>query len=69
VTAGARTGADLTLLTDETVSIQLALTAGIEESWDDCVAPISPWFFDDEGHGLRENHIADVHAWLVDRSS
>jgi pimeloyl-ACP methyl ester carboxylesterase len=27
------------------------------------------WFFDDEGHGLRESHIEDVHAWLVDRSS
>ena len=27
------------------------------------------WFFDDEGHALRESHIEDVHAWLVDRSS
>ena len=27
------------------------------------------WFFDDEGHSLREKHIAEVHAWLVDRSS
>jgi pimeloyl-ACP methyl ester carboxylesterase len=26
------------------------------------------WFFDDEGHALREGHIADVHAWLVARS-
>ena len=102
-------GVDLALLTDEAVSIQLALAPGIEGSWDDCVAQITPWgfetaqisvpvlllhggqdkavpfshgqwlashipgveawFFDDEGHSLRENHIADVHAWLVDRSS
>jgi pimeloyl-ACP methyl ester carboxylesterase len=27
------------------------------------------WFFEDEGHSLRERHIEDVHAWLVDRSS
>jgi pimeloyl-ACP methyl ester carboxylesterase len=26
------------------------------------------WFFDGEGHSIRENHIEDVHAWLVDRS-
>ena len=102
-------GADLALLTDEAVSIQLALAPGIEGSWDDCVAQITPWgfevaqisvpvlllhggqdkavpfshgqwlashipgveawFFHDEGHALRENHIADVHAWLIDRSS
>jgi pimeloyl-ACP methyl ester carboxylesterase len=102
-------GAELALLTDEAVSIQLALAPGIEGTWDDCVAQITPWgfdvaqipvpvlllhggqdkavpfshgqwlashipgaeawFFDDEGHALRENHIADVHAWLIDRSS
>ena len=27
------------------------------------------WFCPDEGHALRESHIEDVHAWLVDRSS
>jgi len=99
------TGAELALLTDEAVSIQQALAPGIEGSWDDCVAQLSPWgfdvahisvpvlllhgrqdqavpfshgewlashipgaeawFFDDEGHGLRESHIEDVHAWLV----
>jgi len=99
-------GVDLALLTDEAISIQLALAPGIEGSWDDCVSQITPWgfevtqipvpvlllhgrldtavpfshgewlasripgaeawFFDDEGHSLRENHIADVHAWLVD---
>jgi pimeloyl-ACP methyl ester carboxylesterase len=101
-------GVDLTLLTDEAVSMQQALTPGIEGAWDDCVAQLTPWgfdvaqisvpvlllhgaqdravpfshgqwlashipgvetwFFDDEGHALRENHIEDVHAWLVDRS-
>jgi pimeloyl-ACP methyl ester carboxylesterase len=102
-------GADLTLLTDEAVSMQQALAPGIEGAWDDCVAQLTPWgfdvaqisvpvlllhggqdravpfshgqwlasripgvetwFFDDEGHALRESHIEDVHAWLVDRSS
>lgn len=102
-------GADLALLTDEAVSIQQPLAPGIEGSWDDCVAQLTPmgvrrrphidpgaaparrsgpsraiqprsmaglpyprhqtWFFDDEGHVLRESHIEDVHAWLVDHSS
>jgi pimeloyl-ACP methyl ester carboxylesterase len=101
-------GADLTLLTDEAVSMQQALAPGIEGAWDDCVAQLTPWgfdvarislpvlllhggrdravpfshgqwlashipgvetwFFDDEGHALREGHIEDVHAWLVARS-
>jgi pimeloyl-ACP methyl ester carboxylesterase len=26
------------------------------------------WFFADEGHALRERHIEDVDAWLIDRS-
>jgi pimeloyl-ACP methyl ester carboxylesterase len=100
---------DLALATDEAVSMQLALAPGIEGSWDDCVAQLTPWgfdvarisvpvlllhgaadravpfghgqwlasripgvetwFFDDEGHAVRESHIEDVHAWLVDRSS
>jgi pimeloyl-ACP methyl ester carboxylesterase len=102
-------GAGLALLADEAVSMQQALAPGIEGSWDDCVAQLTPWgfdvaqipvpvlllhggqdravpfshgqwlashipgaetwFFDDEGHALRESHIEDVHAWLVDRSS
>jgi pimeloyl-ACP methyl ester carboxylesterase len=102
-------GADLRLLTEEAVSMQQALAPGIEGSWDDCVAQLTPWgfdvaqisvpvlllhggqdravpfshgqwlasripgaeawFFDDEGHALRENHIEDVHAWLVAHSS
>jgi len=101
-------GVDLALATDEAVSMQLALAPGIEGSWDDCVAQLTPWgfdvarisvpvlllhgaadravpfthgkwlasripgveawFFDDEGHAVRETHIEDVHAWLVDRS-
>jgi pimeloyl-ACP methyl ester carboxylesterase len=27
------------------------------------------WFFADEGHALREDHIEDVHAWLVAHGS
>jgi pimeloyl-ACP methyl ester carboxylesterase len=28
---------------------------------------VEPWFFEDEGHGvLRENHIGEVHAWLIE---
>jgi pimeloyl-ACP methyl ester carboxylesterase len=101
-------GADLALLEAEAVSMQQALAPGIEGSWDDCVAQLTPWgfdvtqisvpvlllhgrqdravpfahgqwlasripgaeawFFDDEGHGLREAHIEDVHAWLTDHS-
>jgi pimeloyl-ACP methyl ester carboxylesterase len=30
---------------------------------------VEAWFFDDEGHALRESHIEDIHAWLVDHSS
>lgn len=30
---------------------------------------VETWFFEEEGHGLPENHIGDVHAWLLDRSS
>jgi pimeloyl-ACP methyl ester carboxylesterase len=100
-------GDHLALLTDEAISMQQALAPGIEGSWDDCVAQLSPWgfdvarisvpvlllhgrqdravpfghgqwlasripgaeawFFDDEGHGLRERHIEEVHAWLIER--
>ncbi len=24
-------------------------------------------FYDDEGHGLRDDHIGEVHAWLAER--
>jgi pimeloyl-ACP methyl ester carboxylesterase len=100
-------GTDLTLLTDEAVSMQQAMAPGIEGAWADCVTQITPWgfdvtriavpvlvlhggqdrvvpfshgrwlashipgaeawFFDDEGHALRETHIEDVHAWLATR--
>ena len=99
----------LELATDEAVSMQLALAPGIEGSWDDCVAQLTPWgfdvakitvpvlllhggqdragpfshglwlashipgvetwFFDDEGHALREKHIEDINVWLLERSS
>ena len=89
--------------------VQQALAPGIEGSWDDSVAHMTPWgfdvvqmsipvlllhggrdravpfshgqwlaahipgvetwFFEEEGHGLPENHIGDVHAWLLDHSS
>jgi pimeloyl-ACP methyl ester carboxylesterase len=102
-------GVDLALLTDEAVSMQQALAPGIEGSWDDCVAQLTPWgfdvaqisipvlllhggqdravpfshgewlaahipgvearFFPDEGHAIRDSHIEDVDAWLIERSS
>jgi len=102
-------GVDLELATDEAVSMQLALAPGIEGSWDDCVAQLTPWgfdvakisvpvlllhggqdravpfshgqwlaahipgvetwFFDDEGHALREKHIEDMNTWLLECSS
>ncbi|MFY9928879.1 MAG: alpha/beta hydrolase [Streptosporangiaceae bacterium] len=37
---------DLALLTEEAISMQLALAPGIEGSWEDCVAQITPWGFD-----------------------
>jgi pimeloyl-ACP methyl ester carboxylesterase len=38
--------ADLAFLTDEAACMQQALAAGIEGSWDDCVAQVTPWGFD-----------------------
>ncbi len=59
------------------ISVPVLLLHGVQ----DPVAPFShaqwlasripgveAWFFDDEGHSVREDHIEDVHAWLVDRS-
>jgi len=28
---------------------------------------VEAWFFEEEGHSLRESHIVDVDAWLLDR--
>jgi hypothetical protein len=28
---------------------------------------VEAWFFEEEGHALRESHIVDVDAWLLDR--
>ncbi len=36
-------GTDLALLTKEAISVQQALAPGIEGSWDDCVAQLTPW--------------------------
>jgi pimeloyl-ACP methyl ester carboxylesterase len=33
------------------------------------IPDVEACFFEDEGHALRERHIADIHAWLVARSS
>jgi hypothetical protein len=30
---------------------------------------VEAWFFQEDGHGLPKDHIGDVHAWLVNRSS
>ena len=38
--------ADLAFLTDEATCMRQALAAGIEGSWDDCVAQVTPWGFD-----------------------
>ena len=38
--------ADLAFLTDESACMQQALAAGIEGSWDDCVAQVTPCGFD-----------------------
>jgi pimeloyl-ACP methyl ester carboxylesterase len=27
---------------------------------------VEAWFLDEEGHALREDHIEDAHAWLID---
>jgi predicted esterase len=32
------------------------------------ISGVEARFFDEEGHALREDHIEDVHAWLIDRS-
>lgn len=33
----------------------------------DHIPGVEARFYDDEGHGLRENRIGEVHAWLADR--
>ena len=38
-------------------------------SYDRPIPGVEAWFFDDEGHAVREPHIEEVHAWLVERSS
>jgi pimeloyl-ACP methyl ester carboxylesterase len=66
--------ADLALLTDEAISMQLALAPGIEGSWEDCVAQITPWGFDVGQisvpvlllHGREDTAVPFAHGqWLA----
>ena len=68
--------ADLELLADEAVSLQQALAPGIEGSWDDCVAQMTPWGFDVAQipvpvlllHGGQDRAVPFSHGqWLAAR--
>jgi pimeloyl-ACP methyl ester carboxylesterase len=39
-------GADLAFLTDEAITMQQACVPGIQGSWDDCWAQLTPWGFE-----------------------
>ena len=65
---------DLAVLTDEMVSMQMALAPGIEGSWEDCVAQITPWGFDVGAisvpvllmHGREDPAVPFAHGeWLA----
>jgi pimeloyl-ACP methyl ester carboxylesterase len=67
-------GADLSFLTDEATCMQQALAAGIEGSWDDCRAQLTPWGFDLARisvpvlllHGRRDQTVPFSHGqWLA----
>lgn len=67
-------GADLSFLTDEATCMQQALAAGIEGSWDDCRAQLTPWGFDLARisvpvlllHGRRDQAVPFSHGqWLA----
>jgi pimeloyl-ACP methyl ester carboxylesterase len=69
-------GTDLALLTEEAISVQQALAPGIEGSWDDCVAQLSPWGFDVAQisvpvlllHGAQDRAVPFSHGqWLSSR--
>jgi pimeloyl-ACP methyl ester carboxylesterase len=68
--------AGLALLADEAVSLQQALATGIEGSWDDCVAQMTPWGFDVAQipvpvlllHGGQDRAVPFSHGqWLAAR--
>jgi len=68
--------ADLAFLTDEAACMQQALAAGIEGSWDDCVAQVTPWGFDVARisvpvlllHGRQDKSVPVGHGeWLAAR--
>jgi pimeloyl-ACP methyl ester carboxylesterase len=59
------------------ISVPVLLLHGVQDpvapfghaQWLACRIPgVEARFFDGEGHSIRENHIEDVHAWLIDRS-
>jgi len=67
-------GADLAVLTEEFAAMQLALAPGIEGSWEDCVAQITPWGFDVAQiavpvlllHGREDTAVPFAHGqWLA----
>lgn len=66
---------DMDFLRDEGITMQEAVWPGIEGSWDDCVAQLSPWGFDlsDIGmpvllmHGEQDRAVPISHGhWLGD---
>ena len=68
--------ADLAFLTDEAACMRQALAAGIEGSWDDCVAQVTPWGFDLARisvpvlllHGRQDKSVPVGHGeWLAAR--
>ena len=67
-------GADLAFLTEEAVSVQRALAPGIEGSWDDCWAQVTPWGFELSQrsvpvlllHGRQDEAVPFSHGqWLA----
>jgi pimeloyl-ACP methyl ester carboxylesterase len=66
--------ADLAFLTEEAVSVQRALSPGIDGSWDDCRAQIAPWGFELSQisvpvlllHGRQDEAVPFSHGqWLA----
>jgi len=67
--------ADIGFLTDEAASVQQALAAGIEGSWEDCWAEAIPWGFDLADievpvlllHGRKDEAVPFAHGqWLAE---
>ena len=47
--------------------MKIAIPDLISNSYFPAVAAVELGFFEEEGHALREGHIVDVDAWLLDR--